>query len=224
MTPKSPDDISPRNDGQPTRLCPVDPRTGELVVSPPLEENATKIFPKRPTAPRGSQRRTGEFVPSKGARSTSELTLPWQPGAKETLWQRACSLTVRLIKAVPRRTWAIGLTGSLILIVLSALPAAARSKEPPTNSEPAPPQTKELPNDASPKTSGPPTGVPERPGDPQASNRSLAQAVFAVAEGRYAEALDLYEELHLAAPGDLATSTALGILRQASRGKEQGAP
>lgn len=225
MTVNSPDPSSTWHDGAPTRLCPVDPRTGELLVSPLLDENATRLFPKAATARCGPQRRTGEFVPSRGARSTSELTVPWQHQTNETFCQRASSLAVRLWKTVPRRTWAIGLIASLILIGLSAWPAAARSKAPPTDFEPNPPsrEEEELPMHAASQPSELPIHAPAPPATPKESKACLAQAVSAVAEGRYTEALTLFEELHRATPEDIGTSTALDILQQVSRIEAQGA-
>lgn len=217
-----------RFEDQPTQLRTVDSRTGELLLERPAPEEATRLLPQKPRLCPPPQKKTGEFVPSRGARSTADLTVPWEYEPATSAWKSTLANWGAGMRRAPRRAaaWVGIILG--VSLTCAALPRAARlspralvqASLPSAVADERPTSFLTAIERVAPEVLGTSEGAQAK----RSATPRLAEAVVAVAEGRYDEAIRLYQALHAAAPQDESVALALSILRQATTASGRSEP
>jgi hypothetical protein len=203
----------PRDPFGATRLAHVDPATGAEAQPRLADRDATVIGALRPGGP-SPRRRTAEFVPTVGARSTAEVTAAWSDAARgPTPGARIRSiLGGPLLRRRPfGRALRVGALASLVPIAAALValgggrPAGSRGDGGPAAT--APP----APVDAGAEVAAA-SPTPRRIAARETPPARLIDVVEAIGEGRLDDAREACAALSAAAPTDEALRAALEIL------------
>jgi len=189
-----------------TRVAAVDPRSGRETGSAPSDPDGTVIG--RRVSPEASRKVTAEFVPTRGALATGEITSMWRPRhparALATKW-------VRAILAVPGR-WrrAMLMASGVPLLCLAFWPRTGQVD---------PAETAQAVHSATPPAAPEVTtadaGVGAEIGAPP------RDAADALVEGRLDDALQHYSSLARRYPEEPAYGGAARILSRLAQGRSR---